>query len=207
MCDAYFSSRDPAIFQKWLIPLLMFSAFLRFSDLVALQWHQIEFDSDCMWLFIPRSKTDQRGAGAWVPVATSDAHHCPVARVKEFLFLAGFSQVSIGSLICVFRPGSGALPSDAPPSYSTVQNWCREAFARVGLDPSTLGTHSFRKTAATLAVDVGVPDRLFKALGRWRSDGAKEMYVTQLDSELIRASRLLQDPTRQSPTTRDVARI
>ncbi|CAI7900581.1 unnamed protein product, partial [Closterium sp. NIES-53] len=131
ICDAYFSSRDPAIFQKGLIPLLMFSAFLRFSDLVALQWHQIEFDSDCMWLFIPRSKTDQRGAGAWVPVATSDARHCPVARVKEFLFLAGFSHASIGSLIHVFRPGSGALPSDAPPSYTTVRNWCHEAFARV----------------------------------------------------------------------------
>ncbi|CAI7849981.1 unnamed protein product [Closterium sp. NIES-54] len=102
MCDIYFSSRVLATSQKGLILLLMFSAFLRFSNLVALQWHQIEFDTDFKWLFVPCSKTDQRGAGAWVPMATSDARHCPVARVKEFLFLAGFSHASIGSLIRIF---------------------------------------------------------------------------------------------------------
>ncbi|CAI7753190.1 unnamed protein product [Closterium sp. NIES-53] len=151
----------------------MFSAFLRYSNLVALQWHQIKFDADSMWLFVPRSKTDQRGAGVWVPVAASDARHCPVAHVKEFIFLAGFSRASIGSLIHVLPPGSGALPTDTPPSYTTVRNWCREAFARVDLDPATLGTHLFWKTAATLAVDAGVPDCPFKALGRWRTNGAK----------------------------------
>ncbi|CAI7831742.1 unnamed protein product [Closterium sp. NIES-53] len=82
-----------------------------------------------------------------------------------------------------------------------------QAFARVGLDPTSLGTHSFRKTAATLAADAGVPDRLFKALGRWRSDCAKEMYITQLNSELIRASRLMQDPTRLSSTIRYAATV
>ncbi|CAI7770575.1 unnamed protein product [Closterium sp. NIES-54] len=86
-------------------------------------------------------------------------------------------------------------------------HWCHEAFARVGLDPTSLGTHSFRKTAATLAADAGVPDRLFKALGRWRSDCAKEMYITQLNSELIRASRLMQDPTRLSSTIRYAATV
>ncbi|CAI7758931.1 unnamed protein product [Closterium sp. NIES-53] len=185
----------------------MFSAFLRFSDLVALQWHQIEFDSDYMWLFIPRSKTDQRGASAWVPVAVSNARYCPVTRVKEFLFLAGFSRTSVGPLIRVFRPSLGASSSDPSPSYTTMWHWCHEAFARVGLDPTSLGTHSFRKTAATLAADAGVPDRLFKALGRWRSDCAKEMYITQLNSELIRASRLMQDPTRLSSTIRYAATV
>ncbi|CAI7851361.1 unnamed protein product [Closterium sp. NIES-53] len=62
-----------------------------------------------------------------------------------------------------------------------------------------LGTHSFRKGAATVVANIGVPDKVFKRMGRWRSDTAKEMYVTPYVGHLIKASRDLQDPTHALP--------
>ena len=47
----------------------------------------------------------------------------------------------------------------------------------LGYDPDEFGLHSLRAGGATAAANNGVPDRLFKRHGRWKSDGAKDGYV------------------------------
>ncbi|CAI7932919.1 unnamed protein product [Closterium sp. NIES-54] len=80
-----------------------------------------------------------------------------------------------GPLIRVFPKNSQATPNDNSPSYVTIGNWCLAAGRQAGLDVAHIGTHSFRQGAATAAASLGVPDRLFKRMGRWRSDSAKEI--------------------------------
>ena len=47
------------------------------------------------------------------------------------------------------------------------------------------GMHSLRAGGATAAANAGVPDRLFKRHGRWRSESAKDCYVKDsVDSRL-----------------------
>ena len=42
--------------------------------------------------------------------------------------------------------------------------------AALGLDPKRFGLHSLRSGGASAAANAGVPDRLFKRHGRWRSE-------------------------------------
>ena len=49
--------------------------------------------------------------------------------------------------------------------------------AELGFDPKQFGLHSLRSGGATAAANSGVPDRLFKRHGRWRSESAKDGYV------------------------------
>ncbi|CAI7826797.1 unnamed protein product [Closterium sp. NIES-53] len=196
MAQEFLTSHIPSEFQKGLIPLLMYTGFLRYSDLVAIQWQDIQFEDTAMWVLIPHSKTDQESKGVWVPVAATDGPYCPVQTTKKFIKIAGYDSSTEGPLIRVFPRGAKATPQDKSPSYPTLRNWCLEAFRKIGLDPKHLGTHSFRKGAATTAAGVRITDRMFKRLGRWRSDTTKELYVTVTQDQLVAASRLIQDPTR-----------
>ena len=47
----------------------------------------------------------------------------------------------------------------------------------IGLDKRKFGVHSLRAGGATAAANAGVPDRLFKRRGRWKSETAKDGYV------------------------------
>ncbi|CAI7876261.1 unnamed protein product [Closterium sp. NIES-53] len=173
MSADYLQSDNPAEFQKGLIPILMYSGFLRYSDLA--------------------------GRGTWIPIAATTDPCCPVRCTQRFLQLAGYGPHSEGLLIRVFGHASANKGQAKPPSYTTIRNWCKEAFAKVGLGEQQLGTHSFRKGAATVAANIGVPEKIFKRMGRWRSDTAKEMYVTPHIGHLIKASCDLQDPIHALP--------
>ena len=61
----------------------------------------------------------------------------------------------------------------------------------IGLDPKQYGLHSLRSGGATTAANRGVPDRLFKRHGRWRSETAKDGYVHENESALLSVSRVL----------------
>ncbi|CAI7915543.1 unnamed protein product, partial [Closterium sp. NIES-53] len=196
MTHEFIASDIPSVFQKGLIPLLMYTGFLRFSDLVAIQWQDIQIEEAAIWLLIPHSKTVQEGKGIWVPSATTPRPYCPVNITRQFISLAGYDASTKGPLIRVFTRDSKATPHDHAPSYPTVRNWCLEAFKKVGLNVNHLGMHSFRKGAATTAAGIGVSDRMFKRLGRWHSDNAKDLYVTIAHDQLVAASQLIQDPTR-----------
>lgn len=50
------------------------------------------------------------------------------------------------------------------------------------------GLHSFRSGGATAAALSGVPDRVFKKHGRWKSDMAKDRYVRE--DEVARSLQL-----------------
>ena len=60
------------------------------------------------------------------------------------------------------------------------------AFSPYVDDVSSIGTHSLRSGGATAAARAGIPDRLFKRHGRWRSEKAKDGYIQ--DSMALRLS-------------------
>uniref|UniRef100_A0A1X7T2P2 Tyr recombinase domain-containing protein n=1 Tax=Amphimedon queenslandica TaxID=400682 RepID=A0A1X7T2P2_AMPQE len=59
-------------------------------------------------------------------------------------------------------------------SYTRVREILLEKLRSLGYEPSEFGTHSFRAGGATTAANQGVPDRLFKRHGRWKSETAKD---------------------------------
>ena len=52
-----------------------------------------------------------------------------------------------------------------------------EGLSKIGLNPKLFGLHSLRSGGATSAANAGVPDRLFKRHGRWRSENAKDYCI------------------------------
>ena len=192
--DPFLASRDIRDFQKGVVLLLMYAAFLRFSDLVSLQWQDIQLDEhNTMWLFIPNSKTDQFGHGAHIPIVATGGPFCPVLRTLDLLLFDKFRTDLPGPLIRTYR-GASRLPSATAPTYTTIRTWCLEAFSRAGLDCANLGTHSLRRSAATVAANSSVSDLAFRSMGRWRSDQSRDGYVTLLDPILTAVSRSIHSP-------------
>ena len=61
----------------------------------------------------------------------------------------------------------------------------------LGYDDSSFGLHSLRAGGATVAANNGVPDRLFKRHGRWRSETAKDGYILDSEEAMLGVSRQL----------------
>jgi len=53
------------------------------------------------------------------------------------------------------------------------------------------GLHSLELGGATAAANAGVPDRLFKCHGRWRSENAKDGYVKDSVENKLQVSKNL----------------
>ena len=60
--------------------------------------------------------------------------------------------------------------SNRPMTYSRMREVFIEAFSPLVPDIKKYGLHSLRAGGATSAANRGVPDRLFKRHGRWRSE-------------------------------------
>ena len=60
-------------------------------------------------------------------------------------------------------------------SYTRVRELVLGMLSAIGLDHRQFGLHSLRAGGASAAANVGVPDRLFKRHGRWRSENAKDV--------------------------------
>jgi hypothetical protein len=176
---------------------LCYVGFLRFSDLMVIQWQEIRFLPTHMELFLEKSKTDQYREGRWVLIARVGGLFCPVKLVEDLLREGQYAAFGPGGLIrsTSISPSKQTL-RDSQPSYTTVLHWFKDAASRLGLDPAAYGTHSGRRGGATRAANVDVPDRLFKEHGAWRSERVKDGYVvSSLQSRLSVTSCLGLQPS------------
>ena len=74
-------------------------------------------------------------------------------------------------------------------SYSRVRELVLEKLIALGLAKRKFGLHSLRSGGASAAAQAGVPDRLFKYHGRWRTETAKDGYVQDKLDERLAVSR------------------
>uniref|UniRef100_A0A914V7W6 Tyr recombinase domain-containing protein n=1 Tax=Plectus sambesii TaxID=2011161 RepID=A0A914V7W6_9BILA len=163
---------------------LMFSAFLRVSEVVALERSDVKFDSSHVWLTIRKSKTDQLGKAERRPIARSGGPFCAVANLERWL-------VRVPQTTFLF-PCLSTVQSTAtkPMSVDLVRAELRRVLQVCGITRS-LTPHSFRGGAATLAIQRGVPTRAVMAMGRWASTGGFAPYVEVNAKTLAGADQLL----------------
>ena len=160
--------------------LLAFASFLRYDELSRLRCCDVELKEDHIVLHIQSSKTDQFRQGASVVIARSEVPGiCPVVRLQEYIKLAGIDlSLSERLLRGISVSAAGEkLRKSGSLSYTRMRELVLQKFGQLGYDPSSFGLHSFRAGGATFAANAGVPDRLFKRHGRWKSETAKDGYI------------------------------
>ena len=149
---------------------------------------QVEFLDGHLLLKFPRSKCGVYGDGAERFISAGTGTFCPVDRLKTFMTVTG----SLGTNKLVFRRLQGdRMVEDLPLNYSRARDDLLTCLNPLVLDPSKYGGHSFRHGAASQAAGAGVPDRLLKRHGLWKSTGAKNIYVHESVKNSLRVSQSL----------------
>ena len=174
--------------------LLAFAAFLRYDELAKLRCCDITFSQTGMRVHILSSKTDQYRQGDTVLVARSGSPTCTVTMMERYFSQAKLSQASA---LLLFRgithtKHGEKLRSAGGLSYTRMRELFVAKLRELGFDTKQFGLHSLRAGGATAAANAGVPDRLFKRHGRWRSEIAKDGYVKDNQEALMSVSRSLE---------------
>jgi hypothetical protein len=126
---------------------LCYAGFLRFSDLMTVQWQEIRFLPTHMELFMEKSKTDQYWAGSWVLISRVGGLYCPVALVEFLLAIGEYAAHGPGGLIrsTTISLSRQSLCSEQP-VYSTVLSWFKKGVR--GWDSTLLSMALIRGDAA-----------------------------------------------------------
>ena len=147
-----------------------------------------------MEVHITSSKTDQYRQGNKVIVARTGSHTCPVAMLERYYAMGSITKDAKLRLfrgITSTRVGE-RLRSHGSLNYTRLRELFLQKLTSLGFDAKQFGLHSLRAGGATAAAQAGVPDRLFKRHGRWRSESAKDGYVKDSMSSLMSVSQSLQ---------------
>jgi len=176
--------------------LVAYSGFLRFDELASLKAHDIFFFDTYMKIFIEKSKCDQYREGSSVVIAKSNSLLCPVTYMKTYMKRSNIQSDSNEFLFraVTFFKSKGHYEirsKNVMLSYTTVREHLLNFVEKIGLERKNFGTHSLRAGGATTAANRGIPDRLFKRHGRWKSEKAKDMYVKDCLQSLLSVSKTL----------------
>jgi integrase len=158
--------------------LIGFAGRFRRSEIVALNCEDVERVRQGLIVTLPRSKTDQEGAGCKVGIPFGRTRHCPVLALDRWLVVSG---IKAGP---VFRPVDrhGRIASERL-SGEAVSLIVKGRVAAAGVDPTGFSGHSLRAGFATSAVQAGVSTLKVRAQTGHASDVMLARYVR--DGELF----------------------
>ena len=175
--------------------LLSYAGFFRYDEVHRIRREHINFLSRYMKIFVPSSKRDQHNVGDYVYIARTGRSTCPYKALRKYL---GMAKITRSDKVYVFRAatrtkaGAYLKQINWPISYTTARKNILSAIDSIGLNKKLFGTHSFRRGGATHSCRNGISDRLFKKHGRWRSDNAKDGYVSEDLETKLTVSRNLE---------------
>lgn len=152
--------RDTAII------LVAYAGALRRSEVVSLNFSDVQFSPEGVVLTLGRSKTDQDGAGVRVAIKSGNrADTCPVRALTEWIVTAGISE---GAL---FRPvAKGGRVGMGRLSDKTVCTVYKEFAILLGLNPSDFGGHSGRAGVITDGFAASVAQAVIAKHSRHKSN-------------------------------------
>ena len=173
--------------------VLSFAGFFRYSEVSELKCCDIEWHDTYIKLFVEKSKTDVYRDGHWLLIAKLQSPICPVKMLNLYISRTELNKNSeehlFRAMTWLKKQNKHILKKqDKPISYSTARTNMLEMIDKIGLDKKLFGLHSLRAGGASAAANEGVPDRLFKRHGRWKSEKAKDGYVKDKLSELLSVS-------------------
>lgn len=177
--------------------LIAYAGFLRFSELSNIKRSDLVFHEDFLSIFIETSKTDIYREGKSCLIAKTGLITCPVTVLEKYLKCVNLYEDDSSedfifrSVLYLKSRNEYNLKGSKPLSYTRTREVLLEMLKDLGLDKTKFGLHSLRSGGCTAAANFGIPDRLFKRHGRWRSEKAKDGYVKDSIENLLSVSRSL----------------
>ena len=149
--------RDKAII------LVGFSGGFRRSELVNIDYDDLEFVSEGIKIFIKRSKTDQSGEGMIKAIPYFDnKSFCPVLALKNWI---EHSEIKSGKLFDI--------------SDKSISLIIKKYASIAGLNPNNYGGHSLRSGFATSAAESGAEERNIMAMTGHKTTQMVRRYIQE----------------------------
>ena len=147
--------RDKAII------LIGFAGGFRRSELVNINFEDIDFVSEGVKILVKRSKTDQSGEGIIKAIPHfENSEFCPVITLKEYIKSKNIKEGQIFSI-----------------SDKSVALIIKKYAKKAGLDPSGYAGHSLRSGFATTAAELGAEERNIMAMTGHKTTQMVRRYI------------------------------
>ena len=160
-CGLHELTRNSKMIRDKAIILVGFSGGFRRSELVNIDYDDIEFVSEGVKIFIKRSKTDQSGEGMIKAIPYFDnKSFCPVLALKHWI---DNSETKSGKLFDI--------------SDKSVALIIKKYASLAGLDPNKYGGHSLRSGFATSAAESGAEERNIMAMTGHKTTQMVRRYI------------------------------
>lgn len=152
--------------------LVGFAGALRRSELVSLEYRDIEFADQGLVVNIRRSKTDQEGHGRKVAIPYARGATCPVQSLRAWLSI---SEIDDGPIFRSVTRHGRICP--AALSAQAVAVIVKQRVEAIGLDPSRYSGHSLRAGLVTSAAQMGVSSWKIRQQTGHKSDAMLQRYI------------------------------
>jgi site-specific recombinase XerD len=146
--------------------LIGFAGGFRRSELVDINYDDLEFVNEGVKILIKRSKTDQSGEGTIKAIPYFDNEFfCPVIALKEFLKCKEFDKLKSQKIFDL--------------SDKSVALILKKYASLAGLDSSKYAGHSLRSGFATTAAEFGAEERTIMAMTGHKTTQMVRRYIQE----------------------------
>ena len=157
------------------IILIGFGGGFRRTELISIDYEDLEFVQEGLKITIKRSKTDQFGEGMLkgLPYFT-DETYCPVKNLKKWLEI---SNIDAGPIFTRFSKGSSLTNNRL--SDQSVVLIMKKYLTLAGIDNKNFAGHSLRSGFATVAAESGADERSIMAMTGHKSTQMVRRYIRE----------------------------
>jgi site-specific recombinase XerD len=145
------------------IILIGFSGAFRRSELVNIEYEDVEFVTEGVKIFVKRSKTDQSGEGMTKAIPHFiNSNYCPVKSLNEWFNKSGIKSGKIFDI-----------------SDKSVALIIKKYVSLAGLDANKYAGHSLRSGFATSTADAGAEERNIMAMTGHKTTQMVRRYIQE----------------------------
>ena len=157
------------------IILMGFSGGFRRSEIVSLNYDDLDFVTEGLKIYIKRSKTDQFGEGSLKGLPyCNNKKYCPVLSLKNWIEI---SNINSGPLFRRFSKSSKLLENRL--SDQTIALLIKKYLKLAGINNKDYSGHSLRSGFATSAAESGAEERSIMAMTGHKSTEMVRRYIKE----------------------------
>ena len=157
------------------IILVGFGGGFRRTELISIDYEDLEFVSEGLKILIKKSKTDQLGEGMvkGLPYFTNE-RYCPVSNLKKWLET---SKIKSGPIFRRFS--KGLFLSDKRLTDQSVVLLIKKYLGLAGIENKNFAGHSLRSGFATVAAESGADERSIMAMTGHKTTQMVRRYIRE----------------------------